>query len=99
MQGKIMILSSQGWIRKRLLVPPSGQKFGHPCQRGVHGNSMGAAEGGDSKPFGGLHAVALKRGGIVPNAPAASTTRRSQGLISGGFSASVGAWLQMPLRR
>jgi hypothetical protein len=50
-------------------------------------------------PSGGLHAVALKRGGIVPNAPAASTTRRSQGLISGGFSASVGAWLQMPLRR
>jgi len=50
MEGKIMILSamiwsSQGWIRKRLLVPPSGQKFGHPCKRGDHGNSMGAAEG------------------------------------------------------
>jgi hypothetical protein len=26
-------------------------------------------------------------------------TRRSQGLISGGFSASIGAWIQKPLRR
>ena len=32
----------------------------------------------------------------APNAPAASTTRRSQGLISGGFSASIGAWIQKP---
>lgn len=43
--------------------------------------------------------MALKRGGIAPNAPAASTTRPSQGLISGGFSASIGAWIQKPFSR
>jgi hypothetical protein len=37
--------------------------------------------------------------GIAPNAPTASTTRRSQGLISGGFSASIGAWIQKPFLR
>jgi hypothetical protein len=43
--------------------------------------------------------VAVKRGGIAPNAPSASTTRRSEGLISGGFSASIGVLIQKSLRR
>ncbi len=47
-------------------------------------------QNGDSRmPFCCLHSVALKKCGIAANAPAASTTRRSQVLTSRGFSASI----------
>lgn len=97
-----MILSamilSQGWIRKLLPVPPSRAEVRASLQTG---RSWQQHRGSRRLRFKALRWSSFggpQKGDIAPNAPAASTTRLSQGLISSGFSASIGAWIQKSFR-